>query len=130
MKIYHGYGYPLELDDEWSEILIDMDKQEERNNRKHERPDHKYSRGAPISLDDCTYEGEWFADKRDRHGDVEFSVDMERALAELTPLQRRYFIDVVVNGLGIREIARRDGKNKDSVSEEYNAAVKKLQKFF
>ena len=113
----------IEVDEHFFDLLVAMDKEEFNSNRKH-------SRRYPISLENCEYEGEWFEDKHDAISQAESSVDMERALASLTELQRICFVEVKLNGRGYRDIAAELNKSRSVVEKAVKGAVDKLKTFF
>ena len=71
----------VEVDEQFYDLLVAMDNDEDNNKRKHDR---RY----PISLENCDYEGEWFKDKNDPISNTETAVQWEQASAALTDLQR------------------------------------------
>jgi hypothetical protein len=62
----------IEIDPYWEKVLESEDAQEKLNNRKHNRPDHKYAPCAPLSLESLYCEGAWFVDREDRIAAAEF----------------------------------------------------------
>jgi len=120
----------IELDDDWVTQLEKADAEEVSDNRRHRRSDHKYAPGEPVSLDSLDYDGEWLTDRDDSIEATKISLDLERALALLTELQRRYFIMNHLEGYSCAEIARREGKHKVTVLDIVEAAEKKIQKYF
>jgi len=120
----------IEIDQEWAEILQGEDTDEQRAERKHVRPDHKYAPGTPLSLESLDYEGAWFEDRNNVISGAELSMDLERALRPLTELQRRYFKLTRIKGYSFAEIARFDGKDQSTVREVMKAAEKKVIHFF
>jgi len=129
---YHTATEPvkIEIDEEWAARLNKADVEEIRANRSHTRADHKYAPGEPISFDSLDYFGEWFTDRGDNMEAVKLSLDLERALALLTDLQRQYFIMNRLEGYSCAEIARREGKHKVTVLDIVEAAEKKIKKYF
>ena len=118
----------IEVEEYWETLLKEADAEESNDDRKHIRPDHKYAPGKPISLDGLVYEGHWAADKREYFGEVELSADLENAFRSLTDLQRRYLIMNRIEGLGYTEIARLEGKRKETIFGIVEGAVRKLKK--
>ncbi|MCL2817455.1 MAG: hypothetical protein FWD39_03590 [Clostridiales bacterium] len=113
----------IEVDEQFHELLTAMDNEEKNSNRKH-------SRRYPVSLENCEYEGEWFEDKHDAIGETESGIDMERALASLTEIQRICFTEVCLNGKTQRDVSAELGKSKFAVTQAIEGARKKLKKFF
>ena len=120
----------IEVDPYWEKILKAEDALEELNDRKHARPDHKYAPCAPLSLESLYREGTWFEDHDDGIAAAELSVDLQRALAALTKLQRRYFILARLKGYSYVEIGQRDGKDPSTVQRLVESAEKKIRKYF
>ena len=120
----------IEVDENWAALLQAEDIDEQNTGRKHTRLDHKYAPGEPVSLDNVQYGGEWLSDRRDGIEEAVLSADLNRALLTLTDLQRRYFILNRLKGYSYAEIARREGKSKETVFGIIEAAVKKLKKYF
>jgi DNA-binding CsgD family transcriptional regulator len=94
------------------------------------RTDHKYAPGAPVAIDTVDPDGAWISGGRGGLDSVEYSVDLERAMASLTDLQRRYFTLNRLEGYGYAEIARRDGKERSTIKRLVAAAEKKIKKYF
>jgi RNA polymerase sigma factor (sigma-70 family) len=120
----------IEIDEEWATRLTDADTDEANANRRHTRPDHKYAPGEPVSLDSLEYDGEWFTDRGDGIEAIELSVDMERALATLTGLQRRYVTLAVLRGHSYAELARKDNISEAAIRKHIKLAMPKLKKYF
>ena len=120
----------IDIDPQWLAVLEDEDVDEQLDERSHIRPDHKYAPGEPISFDSLEYLGEWVKDPRDGIGDVEFSMDLKRALEPLTKLQRRYFILTKLKGYSYTTIAALDGKNESTVRRLTESAIRKMKNFF
>ena len=100
--------------------------------RKHIRPDHKYARGTPQSLETIKYEGDWFADNAaaDILLNIEQTVDIEAILQTLTPKQQALVRALVFDGSIPAEYARDNNLNKSTVSRNLERAQKSLKKFF
>ena len=119
----------IDVDEKWAAILMDADNDMENNDRSQTRPDHKYAPGAPVSIDSLQYAGDSLADKSDGIGDAECRADFENAFGSLTVLQRRYFVLARMKGYSYTEIARREGKKKETVFGIVTAAAKNIKKF-
>ena len=130
--IYESVTGPVEIevDEYWENLLKAEDTGEENAERKHNRPDHKYALGEPLSLEDLWLEGEWFSDRDSGIEDAEFFMDLGRALQSLSDLQRRYFILSRIQGYGHTEISISDSKDRTTVREVLRAADKKIKKYF
>ena len=77
-----------------------------------------YERGANAT-DEATVESEWIAERK----------KLYEALAILTPRQREVFVLKVGHRMSEGEIAKRLKISQSAVSQFYNAARKKLDKF-
>jgi DNA-binding CsgD family transcriptional regulator len=98
--------------------------------RKHYRGDHKYAPGVPVAIDTVDPESARIADGQEAINEVAFQIDLEAAMLNLTPLQRRYFTMVRLDEYSVSEAARLDGKDESTVREAIKAAEKKLKKYF
>jgi len=108
--------------------MVKISEIEELSGRKHTRP-HKYT-GIPGSLEEAAERGEEVADQRDDYAEIETAMDMERALATLTELQRLCFVEVRMKGRGYREVAAEIGKSRSVVEKAVKGAISKLLKLF
>ena len=120
----------IEVDEKWAVLLAEADTEEANANRKHTRSDRKYAPGTPVSFDSLDFDGELFADCGNEIANLELTIDLKRALATLTELQRRYFILNRLEGYSYAEIARREGKHKSTVQRLTESAAEKLKSFF
>lgn len=115
----------VDVDEKWMEILKEMDKEEELNERKETR--------RHESLDLTMDEHEWL----DNHEEpieeticrLETAEALDEAIATLTAKQRDAFMAVHFYGFSISEVARIKGLNKSTVARNLNAAEKKLRNF-
>jgi RNA polymerase sigma factor (sigma-70 family) len=120
----------IELDEKWAAYLTKADAEGVNANRRHTRPDHKYAPGAPVSLDSLEYDGDWLADQNDGIALAELSIDLERAMASLTDLQRRYVSEVYLCGCSYAELARKDSISEAAVRKHVKLAITKLKNYF
>ena len=127
MKIQYKFAsetIEIEVSEEWSEILIDLDRQEYNN-------DHKETR-RHYHLEGCAYEGDDFA--VDDSALVRFLEDdgllakLPSAVASLLPRQRRLINQVFVERKTYVAIAREDGVDESAVRKAVGRALKKLEK--
>ena len=76
----------IKVDEKWHEWLTEEDKDENNQNRKHYRTDHKYSLGSPLSLDALDRAEDWLVfNTINSYAAVELRLDFEMALETLTP---------------------------------------------
>ena len=127
MKIQYKFAsetIEIEVSEEWSEILIDLDRQEYNN-------DHKETR-RHYHLEGCAYEGDDFAVEDPAL--VRFLEDdgllakLPSAVASLLPRQRRLINQVFVERKTYVAIAREDGVDESAVRKAVGRALKKLEK--
>ena len=100
--------------------------------RKHIRPDHKYSYGTPQSLDDIKYEGDWFTDNSAENllVNIEQTIDIEAILKTLPPKQSALVRALVFDGVTSAEYAAKNGISKAAVSKNLKRIKKVLKLFF
>ena len=119
-----GETSDVEVSEEIGTVILDSRREEDNLARKERY--HCYS------LDGAGYEGERMADgetpetlllaqEGDRH--------IEETLGLLSETQRRRLL-MLADGLSVREIARREGKEIKTVRESIEGARKKFKKFF
>lgn len=119
-----GETSDVEVSEEIGTVILDSRREEDNLARKERY--HCYS------LDGAEYEGERMADgetpetlllaqEGDRH--------IAKTLGLLSETQRRRLL-MLADGLSVREIARREGKEIKTVRESIEGARKKFKKFF
>ena len=115
----------IEVDEEFYNLLITMDKEEFNSHRKHDRR-------RPVSLEDVEYEGEWFEDTADILGDLIIKEDTEQlctAISHLSLKQQTLIDKVYFRYEKIIDIAREQGVSQSAISQRLATAIKKLKKF-
>lgn len=123
MKIKYQFAtetVEIEVDDDWGNLVIDLDRREYNN-------DHKETR-RHVSLDAALYEGEAFADEGadlDKFGD---HIDLQRALSRLTDHQQRIIKGYYFEGLTYVELGEELGISEAGVRQAANRALKQLRK--
>jgi RNA polymerase sigma factor (sigma-70 family) len=113
----------IEVDEEYYDLLIAMDREEYNSDRKH-------SRRYPVSLEDCEYEGEWFADGTDILGDLiekESYSRLRGALEQLTPEQQSLIERVYFRNETNVKIAAEQGVSEAAIRERLRWIYKKLK---
>ena len=124
MKIQYKFTnetVEIEVDDEWANLIIDLDRQEYNN-------DHKETR-RHVSLSSMEYEGEFFATEDSALVQIGDSFDMMRAIEKLPTRQKEVIYLYFYDGLNMVEIAKRLGVNPSTVREALNSAKKNLKKY-
>lgn len=115
----------INVDEKWIEILKEMDKEEELNERKETRRHESLE----LSMD----EHEWL----DNHEEpveeticrLETAEALDEAIATLTAKQRDAFMAVHFYGLSIGDVAKAKGISKQAVAKSLAQAKKKLKNF-
>jgi len=101
---------------------------EERAERKHLRF-HKNT-GFPVSIEAIYDNGEQVKDSSKALDNVEFDIDLEKALRNLTDIQHYCFTEVCLKSRTQREVAKELGKSKSAVAQAINGARVKLKKYY
>jgi len=120
----------IEVDGQYYEILMEMDREEERSNSKHERPRH--DRARTVSLDDMDYQGEWFDAGVDILGGLvrsDMSGRLRAALAGLTAEQQGLVVRVYVNNEKIVDIARENRVTEGAIRDRLRKIYAKIKKY-
>lgn len=124
MKIQYKFineTVEIEVDEEWANLVIALDRQEYNN-------DHKETR-RHVSLSNMEYEGEFFATDDPALLQIGDSIDMIRAIEKLPTRQKEVIYLYFYDGLNMVEIAKRLGVNPSTVREALNSAKKNLKKY-
>lgn len=98
--------------------------------RKHTRPDHKYSPGTPFAIDAVDPDGAWISGGRSGIDDADFKIDLENSLSKLTELQRACFVEVKLESKTQADVAAELGVSRESVKQAIAGALKKLRNIF
>ncbi len=114
----------VEVDERLGGMLLDLDRQQENNDRKETR--------RHVSLDGMDYEGELFASAEDTEGAVERREDMARlysAMEALSPSQRELVKKVYFEERKITDIAREEGVSEAAIRNRLKKIYSRLKKF-
>lgn len=115
----------IDVDEKWIEILKEMDKEEELNERKETR--------RHESLDLSMDEHEWLDNHEEPVEEIicrlETAEALDEAIATLTAKQRDAFMAVQFYGLSIGEVAKVKGISKQAVAKSLAQAKRKLKNF-
>ena len=115
----------INVDERWVEILREMDKEDELNERKETR--------RHESLDLTMDEHEWLDNHEESIEDticrLETAEALDEAIATLTAKQRDVFMAVQFYGLSIGEVAEAKGISKQAVAKSLAQAKRKLKNF-
>jgi RNA polymerase sigma factor (sigma-70 family) len=98
--------------------------------RKHLRPDRKYSPGVPVAIDTIDPDSARISDGKSGLEDIEFEIDLKAAMNTLTELQRLCFIQVELRDRTQKAVADELKISQQMVDKHIKAAKKKLKVFF
>ena len=127
MKIQYKFSsetIEIEVSDEWSEILIDLDRQEYNNDHKETRR-HYHMEGCVYEGDDFAVEDQVLARLLEDDG---LLAKLPSAVASLLPRQRRLINQVFVERKTYVAIAREDDVDESAVRKAVGRALKRLEK--
>ncbi len=113
-----------EVDERLGGMLLDLDRQQENNDRKETR--------RHFSLNGMDYEGELFASAEDTERAVEHREDMARlhsAMEALSPSQRELVEKVYFEERKITDIAREEGVSEAAIRNRLKKIYSRLKKF-
>ena len=119
----NGENSEVEVNEEIGTFILDSRREEDNLGRKERY--HCYS------LDAAEFEGEKMADCETPEtvlmGQLE-NRQIEEALGSLSEVQKRRIL-MLAQGISVREIARREGKEIKTIRESIDGARKKFKKF-
>lgn len=129
MKIKYEFAnetVEIEVDEEWGNILVDLNRQEYNN-------DHKETR-RHCSLDACQFEGADFAVK-DTDLEALFTEPtaaerLHTAIAKLKPGQQKLIRAIYFEGVSVNDYARMEGCTQSAISHRLQTVRNKLKKLF
>ena len=120
----NGETSDVEVNEEIGNLILDSRREESNQDRKER--DHCYS------LDAAVYEGRDYADGETPESALFLQLENQRikeAFGRLSEVQRRRLL-MAAEGLFLREIARREGKDIKTIRESIEGARRKFLKFF
>ena len=120
----NGETSDVEVNEEIGNLILDSRREESNQDRKERY--HCYS------LDAAEYEGEDYADGSTPETELFLQLENQRikeAFEQLSEVQRRMLL-MLAEGVSLREIARREGKDIKSIRESIEWARKKFLKYF
>ena len=126
MKIKYEFAtetISVDVDDEWANILIDLDRVEYNN-------DHAETR-RHCSLDEYDADGNLVASGVNIENEYLAREDRERlhaAIEALEPRQRQLMKSYYFKHMGLEDIARDEGISFQAVSQAIHRAEKRLKK--
>ena len=120
----NGETSDVEVNEEIGNLVLDSRREESNQDRKERY--HCYS------LDAAVYEGRDYADGETPESALFLQLENQRlkeAFEQLSEIQRRR-LPMMAEGVSLREIARREGKDIKSIRESIEGARKKFLKYF
>ncbi len=120
----NGETSDVEVSEEIGTVILDSRREESNLDRKERY--HCYS------LDAAEFEGEEYADGSTPETALLLQLEnqhISETLDQLSEVQKRRLL-LLAQGLSVREIARREGKDIKTVRESIDGARKKFLKFF
>lgn len=120
----NGETSDVEVNEEIGNLILDSRREESNQDRKERY--HCYS------LDAAVYEGKDYADGETPESALFLQLENQRikeAFGRLSEVQRRRLL-MAAEGLSLREIARREGKDIKTIRESIEGARKKFLRSF
>ena len=120
----NGETSDVEVNEEIGNLILDSRREESNQDRKERY--HCYS------LDAAVYEGRDYADDDTPESALFLQLENQRiteTFGKLSEVQRRRML-MAAEGLSLREIVRREGKDIKTIRESIEGARKKFLKFF
>lgn len=120
----NGEVSEVEVNEEIGNVILDSRREENNLDRKERY--HCYS------MDAADYEGEEYADQETPESALFLQLENKSiadAFDKLSEVQKRRLL-MLAQGLSVREIARREGKDIKTIRESIEGARKKFLKFF
>lgn len=120
----NGEVSEVEVNEEIGNVILDSRREENNLDRKERY--HCYS------MDAANYEGEEYADQETPESALFLQLENKSiadAFDKLSEVQKRRLL-MLAQGLSVREIARREGKDIKTIRESIEGARKKFLKFF
>lgn len=128
MKIKYEFAnetIEIEVEEEWADIVIELDRQEYNVNHKETR---RHCSLEAYNLDDALLPSD-----EDVERDVIADEDKKRlykAIAALTPDQQELVRRIYFNNERLADIAREQGVSRAALTNRMNRIVSSLKKFF
>lgn len=115
----------IEIDEYWSDVLIDLDKSESANQKKESR--------RHYHLEACIYDGIDFVDKKDKI-EAMFKEPSKKellhtAISKLKPKQRDLILAIYFEGISVNDYAAKEGVDHSAISHRLQTAKNNLKKF-
>ena len=115
----------IEIDEYWSDILIDLDRAENTNQKKESR--------RHYHLEACIYDGTDFIDNNDEIESMFKEPSKEdllhTAISKLKPKQRELINAIYFEGVSVNDYAAQEGVKQNAISMRLARAKNNLKKF-
>lgn len=127
MKIKYEFAtetIELEVSEEWTNILIDLDRQEYNVNHKETRRHcslEAYNLDDNLLASELNVEAEVLKEDKRR--------ELMEAIEKLSPDQRELIQAIFFEGISVSEYARRKGVSQPAVTQRKDTVLKTLKKF-
>ncbi len=122
-KYVTGETVEVEVSEEWSKILIELDREEYNNNQTETRRHESYED-----------EGEWAVDN---YSDIDTAMERkeltrkyEKTMGKMTDKQMHVIENVFMESMSKAEYAEKFGISRQAVSERVKCIRKKIKKTF
>jgi len=112
--------YEIEVDEQFYNILHEMDKRERNSNRK-------YYRHNPISLSSVDYGGKWMDDGTDILGDLIDAETVRSVLSCLSERQQHLIKECCLVGWTFVDLARQKGVTEGAIRHAVERAKKRIE---
>lgn len=116
----------IEVDEEWGNVLVDLNRQEYNINHKETR--------WHYSLDACQFEGADFAVEDEAldalFAELTAAERLHTAIAKLKPEQQKLIRAIYFEGVSVNDYARMEGCTQSAISHRLQTIRNKLKKLF
>lgn len=141
-KFTNGETSTIEVTEEWSEVILDLDREEHNSNRKETRRhtaidsyeyiDDQANTNPRLSRDAFEYRNHIYTDSAEIVADLESKYTRQHiheAIEKLKPAQRNLISAIYFNGVSVNDYAKREGVDHSAISHRLQTAYKHLKKF-
>lgn len=141
-KFANGERSIIEVTEEWSEIILDLDQKEYNINHKETRRhtafdsydylDDQANTNPRLSRDAFEYRNGICSDSAEIAADLESKYTKQHirnAMDKLKPKQHELILAIYFEGVSVNEYARKEGVDHSAISHRLQTAYKNLKKF-
>ena len=122
-KFASGETTEIEVSEEWGAFVLDLDRLDYNCNQRETR---RHCSLEAFNLDDAYFPSD--VNVEDEVIRNESRENLEAAIAQLLPEQRRLIREIYFEGIPAVEIARREGVYKSAISNRLSRALNSLKK--